>query len=92
MELFVRHAVRGSGGPQARRGPPGSAWSHGGESIRTGAWPELRRPTRVCRDGMTREEAEEFVATALELAMARDGSSGGLVRLITITKQGAVRR
>lgn len=41
---------------------------------------------------MTREEAEEFVATALELAMARDGSSGGLVRLITITKQGAVRR
>lgn len=41
---------------------------------------------------MTREEAEDLVATALELAMARDGSSGGVVRLVTITEKGAERR
>ncbi|EIE23261.1 proteasome subunit [Coccomyxa subellipsoidea C-169] len=44
------------------------------------------------RDGMSREEAEELVKTALALAMSRDGSSGGLARLITITKAGAERR
>ncbi len=46
----------------------------------------------ACRDGMSREEAEELVKTALSLAMSRDGSSGGLARLITITKAGAERR
>lgn len=60
----------------------------------------LRRPPREmvrlrrlrCREGMTRSEAEDLVATALELAMARDGSSGGVVRLVTITEKGAERR
>lgn len=44
------------------------------------------------RDGMSREEAEDLVSTALQLAMARDGSSGGLVRLVTVDKDGAKRR
>lgn len=32
------------------------------------------------REGMGRQEAEDLVATALALAMARDGSSGGVIR------------
>ena len=32
------------------------------------------------REGMTRVEAEDLVATALALAMSRDGSSGGVIR------------
>lgn len=44
------------------------------------------------REGMSREEAEDYVATGLALAMSRDGSSGGVVRLVTITKEGATRR
>ena len=32
------------------------------------------------------------VTSALMLAMARDGSSGGLARLVTVTKDGASRR
>ena len=34
--------------------------------------------------GMTREEAEALCVEALALAMARDGSSGGVVRLVTV--------
>ena len=41
---------------------------------------------------MTQEEAEELVITSISLAMARDGSSGGVVRLITLSKDGAKRR
>ncbi len=41
---------------------------------------------------MSREECEELVASALMLAMSRDGSSGGVVRLATIDKGGASRR
>ena len=41
---------------------------------------------------MTRAECEETVLTALALAMSRDGSSGGLARITTITKDGAQRR
>lgn len=41
---------------------------------------------------MTRDEAEELVITSISLAMARDGSSGGVVRLITLSKDGAKRR
>lgn len=33
------------------------------------------------KDGMSRQEAVEFVKSALELAMKRDGSSGGVVRI-----------
>lgn len=38
---------------------------------------------------MTRQEAQAFVVEALALAMARDGSSGGVVRLVTVDKHGA---
>lgn len=34
---------------------------------------------------MTREECENFVKTAIGLAMSRDGSSGGCIRLLTMT-------
>lgn len=46
----------------------------------------------TCREGMSRQEAEELVKTALALAMSRDGSSGGLARLVTLTKAGAERK
>ena len=39
---------------------------------------------------MSREEAEAFVTRAISLAMARDGSSGGLIRLVVV--RGATRR
>ena len=48
--------------------------------------------TCACREGMSRKEAEEVVKTALALAMSRDGSSGGLARLVTLTKAGAERK
>ena len=41
-----------------------------------------------CREGMIQEEAESMVVTALTLAMARDGSSGGMIRLAVSTKEG----
>lgn len=44
------------------------------------------------RRGMSREECEEFTARALSLAMARDGSSGGVIRLAAITEAGVERR
>ena len=38
-------------------------------------------PASACRrEGATRQEAEDLVATALALAMSRDGSSGGVIR------------
>jgi len=37
---------------------------------------------------MTEEEAVEFVGNAIELAMDRDGSSGGIVRLYVIDENG----
>jgi 20S proteasome subunit beta 1 len=40
---------------------------------------------------MTEEEAKSFVAKAISLAMARDGSSGGVVRLATINETGVHR-
>jgi 20S proteasome subunit beta 1 len=36
--------------------------------------------------GMTKEECQQFVTKALSHAMARDGHSGGVVRMVTITK------
>lgn len=44
------------------------------------------------KEGMTKEECEAFVTKALALAMSRDGSSGGVVRLMTIDKDGATRK
>jgi len=43
------------------------------------------------REGMSREEGLKFVTNALSLAMARDGSSGGLIRTAVITKDGVER-
>ncbi|KJE96310.1 proteasome subunit beta type-6 [Capsaspora owczarzaki ATCC 30864] len=42
--------------------------------------------------GMTQAECEDFVKGALALAMARDGSSGGVVRIATITESGVERK
>jgi len=44
------------------------------------------------RAGMSREETEAFVTRAVSLAMARDGSSGGVVRLVTICSSGVTRK
>lgn len=41
---------------------------------------------------MTQAQAEQFVIHALTLAMDRDGSSGGVVRLAIITKEGVERK
>jgi len=41
---------------------------------------------------MSKEEAEAFVTEALALAMSRDASSGGVIRLVTINAGGAQRR
>ncbi|KAI2810683.1 Proteasome subunit beta type-6 [Blomia tropicalis] len=41
---------------------------------------------------MTKEEAASFVTNTLTLALSRDGSSGGCVRLAIITEQGVERR
>ena len=43
------------------------------------------------RDGMNKEEALEFVRTALAMAMQRDGSSGGVIRTAVLTEAGAER-
>lgn len=42
--------------------------------------------------GMTVKESEEFVVNALSIAMARDGSSGGVIRLAVITQTGIERK
>jgi 20S proteasome subunit beta 1 len=38
---------------------------------------------------MTRQQAEAFCIEALALAMSRDGSSGGVIRLMALDKDGA---
>lgn len=43
------------------------------------------------KEGMTKEECKKFVINALSLAMARDGSSGGVIRLVIIDKNGSTR-
>eukprot|EP01094_Clydonella_sp_ATCC50884_P009475 TRINITY_DN18_c0_g1_i1.p2 TRINITY_DN18_c0_g1~~TRINITY_DN18_c0_g1_i1.p2 ORF type:complete len:215 (+),score=72.59 TRINITY_DN18_c0_g1_i1:92-736(+) len=43
------------------------------------------------KEGMSREEALKFVREGLALAMARDGSSGGVIRTAVITKEGVER-
>ena len=44
------------------------------------------------REGMSRQEAEDMVKEALALAMSRDGSSGGVIRLCTINAEGVERK
>lgn len=43
------------------------------------------------KPGMTRDECLTFVRRALAHAMARDGSSGGVIRTVTIDKDGVTR-
>lgn len=43
------------------------------------------------RENMSRSEAEALVKEALVLAMSRDGSSGGVARLVTVHSGGAER-
>lgn len=43
------------------------------------------------RPGMTKDECVTFVRRALAHAMARDGSSGGVIRTVTIDKDGVTR-
>jgi 20S proteasome subunit beta 1 len=43
------------------------------------------------KDGMTEEECRAFVVKALSHAMARDASSGGCIRTVTIDANGARR-
>jgi 20S proteasome subunit beta 1 len=44
------------------------------------------------KEKMTRQECEDFVVKAVSLAMARDGSSGGVIRTATITETGVERK
>lgn len=43
------------------------------------------------REGMDRDEAVEFAKKAVNLAIVRDGSSGGIVRVALITREGVER-
>ncbi|KAI8148278.1 proteasome subunit beta type-6 [Fennellomyces sp. T-0311] len=43
------------------------------------------------KENMTRDECVGFVKNSLSLAMSRDGSSGGVIRLAVITKEGVER-
>eukprot|EP01105_Mastigella_eilhardi_P021943 TRINITY_DN5362_c0_g1_i1.p1 TRINITY_DN5362_c0_g1~~TRINITY_DN5362_c0_g1_i1.p1 ORF type:complete len:227 (+),score=70.18 TRINITY_DN5362_c0_g1_i1:42-683(+) len=43
------------------------------------------------KPGMTREETLDFVTKALTFMMARDGSSGGLIRTVVVDKDGVHR-
>ena len=40
------------------------------------------------KEGMTKEECKEFVKNSIAHAMARDGSSGGVIRLVIIDQGG----
>lgn len=43
------------------------------------------------KPGMTRAQCEAFVQKALAHAMARDGSSGGVIRMVCINESGSTR-
>lgn len=43
------------------------------------------------RKDMSKAEVTEFLKTAIQLGCYRDGSSGGCVRLLNITKEGVQR-
>jgi len=44
------------------------------------------------KPGMSKAETEQLVLRGIAHAMARDGSSGGLIRLVTVTKDGAAKQ
>ncbi|XP_068164363.1 proteasome subunit beta type-6 [Antennarius striatus] len=44
------------------------------------------------KPGLSREQCLELTAAALSLAMERDGSSGGVIRLASISEEGLERR
>jgi len=44
------------------------------------------------KKGMTKDECEKFVINGLSLAMSRDGSSGGIIRLAIIDQNGVQRK
>ncbi|XP_020630479.1 proteasome subunit beta type-6-like [Orbicella faveolata] len=44
------------------------------------------------KPGMTKEECFTFVSNAVALAMSRDGSSGGIIRMAAIDESGIERR
>ena len=46
---------------------------------------------RHWKAGMSEEECKAFVQKAVSHAMARDGSSGGCIRTVSISKQGVKR-
>ena len=43
------------------------------------------------KENMTKEEAKEFLKNAVTLAIFRDNSSGGIIRIVDITKDGFTR-
>mmetsp|Transcript_10473 Transcript_10473/g.15311 ORF Transcript_10473/g.15311 Transcript_10473/m.15311 type:complete len:242 (+) Transcript_10473:50-775(+) len=43
---------------------------------------------RNYKENMSVEEGKKFISEAISLAMARDGSSGGIIRMAVITKEG----
>mmetsp|Transcript_20307 Transcript_20307/g.26430 ORF Transcript_20307/g.26430 Transcript_20307/m.26430 type:complete len:157 (+) Transcript_20307:292-762(+) len=43
------------------------------------------------KPNMTKEECQEFVKKSIAHAMARDGSSGGIIRLVTVDATGTTR-
>ena len=43
------------------------------------------------KENMTKEEAKEFLLNAVTLALFRDNASGGIVRILDITKDGVTR-
>ena len=43
------------------------------------------------KENMTKEECKEFCKKCISHAMARDGSSGGVIRLVVIDKDGVER-
>ncbi|CAF87014.1 unnamed protein product, partial [Tetraodon nigroviridis] len=44
------------------------------------------------KPGLSKEQCLELAAAALSLAMERDGSSGGVIRLASISEEGVERR
>lgn len=43
------------------------------------------------KTGMTRKECRDFIVSAVSLAMYRDSSSGGIIRLVDISKDAVTR-
>lgn len=54
--------------------------------------PPAAAPTPLPQPNMTEEECQAFVVKAVSHAMARDGSSGGCIRTVVISKDGVKRR